>query len=84
MFPYLVLLRVGFSLPLNVATSAVGSYPTISTLPVRQSAWLALRFLMPSAVYFLCHFPSPHGVRLLAGTLLCGARTFLSPPPKFG
>ncbi len=33
MFPYLVLLRVGFSLPLNVATSAVGSYPTISTLP---------------------------------------------------
>ncbi len=34
MFPYLVLLRVGFSLPLNVATSAVGSYPTFSTLPV--------------------------------------------------
>ena len=33
MFPYLVLLRVGFSLPLNVATSAVGSYPTFSTLP---------------------------------------------------
>jgi hypothetical protein len=23
------------------------------------------------------HFPSPHDVRLLAGILLCGARTFL-------
>ena len=29
------------------------------------------------AVYFLLHFPSPHGARLLAGILLCGARTFL-------
>ena len=31
----------------------------------------------PSAVYFLFHFPAPHGVRPLAGILLCGARTFL-------
>ena len=32
------------------------------------------------AVCFLCHFPSPHGVRPLAGILLCGARTFLCAP----
>jgi hypothetical protein len=31
----------------------------------------------PLAVCFLLHYPSPHGVRLLAGILLCGARTFL-------
>jgi hypothetical protein len=29
------------------------------------------------AVYFLWHFPSPHGARSLTGILLCGARTFL-------
>ena len=34
--------------------------------------------LRPSAVCFLLHFPSPRGARLLAGILLCGARTFLS------
>ena len=31
----------------------------------------------PSAVFSLCHFPSPRGVRQLTGILLCGARTFL-------
>ena len=31
----------------------------------------------PSAVYSLLHFPSPCGVRPLAGILLCGVRTFL-------
>jgi len=31
----------------------------------------------PSAVCSLWHFPSPHGVRPLAGILPCGARTFL-------
>ncbi len=31
---YLALLRMGFTLPLAVAGSAVGSYPTISPLPV--------------------------------------------------
>ena len=29
------------------------------------------------ADYSLCHFPSLHNVRQLAGILLCGARTFL-------
>ena len=31
----------------------------------------------PSAVSSLLHFPSPRGARPLAGTLPCGARTFL-------
>src|SRR5512135_3803220 len=53
----------------DVATSAVSSYLAISTLPVLLA--------QPSAVYFLWHFPSPHGVRPLTGILLCGARTFL-------
>jgi hypothetical protein len=53
----------------DVATSAVSSYLAISTLPDPLA--------QPSAVYFLWHFPSPHGVRQLAGILLCGARTFL-------
>ena len=34
--PYLALLRVGFTLPLPVASSAVRSYRTISPLPVRR------------------------------------------------
>jgi hypothetical protein len=32
-FPYLVLLRAGFTVPSNVATDAVRSYRTISPLP---------------------------------------------------
>jgi hypothetical protein len=52
----------------DVATSAVSSYLAISPLPVYRNKL---------AVYFLWHFPSPHGVRPLAGILLCGARTFL-------
>ena len=54
----------------RVATSAVGSYPAISTLPDPLA--------QPSAVYFLWHCSSPRGVRSLTGILLCGARTFLS------
>jgi len=75
----------------DVAISAVSSYLAISTLPVlpQSSQWLSpLRFLgdfaalaggevSTSAVYFLWHFPSPHGVRSLTGILLYGARTFL-------
>ena len=52
----------------DVATSAVSSYLAISTLSFPEGTW---------AVYFLWHFPSPHGVRQLTGILLCGARTFL-------
>ncbi len=52
----------------GVATSAVSSYLAVSPLPSSCDAW---------AVYSLWHFPSPRGVRPLAGILLCGARTFL-------
>ena len=54
----------------DVATSAVSSYLAISTLPDPLAR--------PSAVYFLWHFPWPHGLRSLTGILLYGARTFLS------
>src|SRR5690606_11688040 len=52
-----------------VARGAVVSYTTVSPLPVRLAA--------PSAVCSLLHFPSPCDARPLAGTLPCGARTFL-------
>ena len=47
------------------------SYRTLSPLPVPPKG--------PSAVYFLWHFPSPAetDARVLPGTLLYGARTFL-------
>jgi hypothetical protein len=49
---------------------------------------LPRRFTLTSAcagaVYFLWHFPSPRGVRPLAGILSCGARTFLQPPRNAG
>jgi len=54
----------------DVTISAVSSCLAISTLPDPLAR--------PSAVYFLWHFPSPHGVRPLTGILLYGARTFLS------
>jgi len=53
-----------------VAGCAVSSYLAISTLPDPLAR--------PSAVYFLWHFPWPHGLRSLTGILLYGARTFLS------
>ena len=68
--PYLALLRVGFAVPSAVARDAVVSYTTVSPLPVPLAG--------PSAVYSLLHFPSPRGARPLAGTLPCGARTFLN------
>ena len=34
--PYLVLLRVGFTMPWNVATHAVRSYRTLSPLPLSE------------------------------------------------
>jgi len=68
----------------DVATSAVSSYLAISPLPIYRNKL---------AVYFLWHFPSPHGVRPLTGIPLYGARTFLPAlqaerkirvPPNFG
>ena len=69
-FPYLVLLQVGFAVPSNVATDAVRSYRTLSPLPSLHccSAW---------AVCSLLHFPWARAPQALPGTLPCGARTFL-------
>ena len=47
----------------------MGSYPTLSPLPVRPKP--------PSAVCSLWHFPSPRDARALPGAVPCGARTFL-------
>ena len=67
--PYLALLRVGFTVPRLLPARAVVSYTTVSPLPVPLTR--------PSAVCSLWYFPSPCDARLLAGTLPCGARTFL-------
>ena len=56
----------------RVATSAVRSYRTFSPLPGRPCD-------LPSAVCFLCHFPSSCPDRVLPGALPCGVRTFLPP-----
>jgi len=55
MFPYLVLLRVGFTMPSNVTTDAVRSYRTISPLPDCSgglfSAALAVGFHPPGVTW---------------------------------
>src|SRR5439155_1673123 len=52
-----------------VARRAVGSYPTVSPLPLDKRA-----------VCSLWPFPSPRGAQELPGSLPCGARTFLGTP----
>ena len=74
MLPYLVLLRMGFTVPSAVTVDAVSSYLAVSPLPVRLAT--------PSAVYSLLHFPlpwvlRPYSTQPLAGILPNGARTFL-------
>ena len=65
MFPYLVLLRVGFALPLMLP-------------PARCALTAPFHPYQPKlAVYFLWHFPWVHTLQALPGTLPCGARTFL-------
>ncbi len=69
-FPYLVLLRVGFtSLPMLpparcALTAPFHPYP---------------RSLATRAVFFLLHLPSARAAQALPGTLPYGARTFLRP-----
>ena len=57
----------------SVTRSAVGSYSTVSPLPVAR-----LRLLR--AVCFLWPYPSPFGAQALPGSLPGGARTFLGNP----
>ena len=66
--PYLVLLRVGFSVPRSVTGRAVRSYRTVSPLPNGSRR---------SAVCSLLHFPSRRHASPLASTLPVGVRTFL-------
>jgi hypothetical protein len=66
--PCLALLRVGFAVPrLSPAARCALTAPFHPCLCPRG----------PSAVCFLLHFPWPLDPRPLAGTLPCGARTFL-------
>src|SRR6476620_2479150 len=72
---------------IRVATNAVRSYRTFSPLlasALRATAEQAqVQPASPKpegrrrAVCFLCHFPSGHPDRPLAGALPCGVRTFL-------
>ena len=68
-FPYLVLLRVGFTVPRGVSPARGALLPHLFTLTC--ALW------RPSAVRFLLHWPSAHAAQALPGTLPCGARTFL-------
>ena len=65
----LALLPAGLAVPPLLPVGAVGSYPTLSPLPVRPEP--------PSAVCSLRRFPSPRDARALPGAVPCGARTFL-------
>jgi hypothetical protein len=70
--PYLALLRAGFCLPrlLPGARCAL-------TAPFHPCLFAPAVPERPSAVCFLCHFPSSCPDRALPGTLPCGVRTFL-------
>jgi hypothetical protein len=69
-FPYLVLLRVGFTVPRDVspACGALLPHPFTLTTHIRRCR---------SAVCSLLHWPSAHAAQELPGTLPYGARTFL-------
>jgi len=69
MKPYLVLLRVEFTLQRTVTSRPVRSYRTLSALPVLLAE--------PSAVFSLLHLSWACAPQALPGTLLYGARTFL-------
>lgn len=64
--PYLVLLRVEFTLLRTITSRTVRSYRTLSPLPIRRLA-----------VFSLLHLSSVHTAQALPGTLLFEARTFL-------
>src|SRR6185437_1197268 len=69
-FPYLVLLRVGFTVPYGVGPvrGALLPHPFTLTTHIRRCR---------SAVCSLLHWPSAHAAQELPGTLPCVARTFL-------
>ncbi len=64
--PYLVLLRVEFTLQPTITSGPVRSYRTLSPLPIRRLA-----------VFSLLHLSWARAPQPLTGTLPYGARTFL-------
>ena len=68
---YLVLLPVGFTLPLGSPRNAVRSYRTISPLP--EAIFPALKSMrvgrIAPAVSFLLHFPSDYSALMLSSTV---------------
>ena len=74
MLPYLVLLRMGFAMPLNVTASAVSSYLAVSPLPFQANLNLGGLFSVALSVALGL---ATYSTQPLAGILPCGARTFL-------
>ena len=74
MLPYLVLLRMGFSVPSNVAADAVSSYLAVSPLPFQANLNLGGLFSVALSVALGL---ATYSTQPLAGILPCGARTFL-------
>jgi hypothetical protein len=69
----LTLLPVGFAEPATSLPLLVVSYTTVSPSPAGSTT--------PDQQYAsLLHFPSGRPARPLAGTVLCGVRTFLDLP----
>ena len=70
----------------SLSADAVSSYLTISPLPFGSAQAKPEKRARPErsrrAVYFLLHFPSPRGARVLPGILPCGVRTFLTQHQK--
>jgi len=69
-FPYLILLRVGFTVPCGVSPARGALLPHRFTLTTHTRR-------CRSAVCSLLHWPSARAAQTLSGTLPCGARTFL-------
>jgi len=67
--PYLVLLQVGFAVPVRYRTRG-------ALLPHRLAPWST----RDVGGIFLLHCPSARAAQALPGTLPCGARTFLGAP----
>ena len=71
----LTLLPVGFAKPATLLPLLVVSYTTVSPSPAGSTT-------SDRQYASLLHFPSGRPARPLAGTVLCGVRTFLSLPKQ--
>ena len=74
MLPYLVLLRMGFTVPSAVTVDAVSSYLAVSPLPFQANLNLGGLFSVALSVALGL---ATYSTQPLAGILPCGARTFL-------